>query len=171
MVRRFSNGMRAGVARNEVESQRGYLRLTAPGGRHAEVALGFPSGSMAVGARAMQEGGAFGPWTREQVELFCVDHLLMVEINCIEESLVFDFVFPTTNVGNVGFGDDVKLGITGTEAVMQIVREIIVGFHWEEDALGRSKQSFRSAHEGLQKSLEGKSTEVIMEAMTGHDER
>lgn len=54
---------------------------------------------------------------------------------------------------------------------MQIVREIVMGFHWEEDALGRSKQSFRSAHEGLQKNLEGKSTEVIMEAMTGHDER
>ena len=54
----------------------------------------------------------------------------MMEINCIEKSLVFDFVFPTTNVGNVGFGDDMKLSITGTEAVMQIVREITVGFHW-----------------------------------------
>ena len=77
---------------------------------------------------------------------------LTVEINCNEESITFDFVFPTTNVGNVGFGDDVKLGITGTEAVLQIVREIIVGFHWEEDALGRSKQSYRSAHEALQKN-------------------
>ena len=119
----------------------------------------------------MQEGGAFGPWSREQVELFCVDHLLMVEINCSEEALTIDFVFPTSNVGNVGFGDDVQLGITGTEAVLQIVREIIVGFHWEEDALGRSKQSYRSSHEGLQKNLEGKSTEMIMEAMTDNDER
>lgn len=126
---------------------------------------------MAIGARTMQEGGAFGPWTREQVELFCVDHLLMVEINCNEESITVDFVFPTTNVGNVGFGDNVQLGITGTEAVMQIVREIIVGFKWEEDALGRSKQSFRSSHEGLQKNLEGLTTEKIMEAMTQHDER
>ena len=119
----------------------------------------------------MQEGGAFGPWTREQVELFCVDHLLMVEINCNEESLTFDFVFPTTNVGNVGFGDDVQLGITGTESVMQIVREIIVGFRWEDDALGRSKQSFRSAHESMEKNLEGLSSERMAEAMTGHDDR
>jgi len=170
-LRRLSNGMRIGVAKNDAESQRGHLRITAPGGRHAEKALGFASGSMAVGSRTMQEGGAFGSWSREQVELFCVDHLLMVEINCLEESLIFDFVFPTTNVGNVGFGDDIILGITGTEAVMQIVREIFVGFHWEEDALGRSKQSFRAAHESLQKNLEGKSTEVIMEAMTNHDER
>jgi len=170
-LRRLSNGIRVGVGRNPAESQRGHLRIIAPGGRDAEKRLGFKLGSMAVGSRTMQEGGAFGPWTREQVELFCVDHLLMVEINCNEESLTIDFVFPTSNVGNVGFGNDVQLGITGTEAVLQIVREIIVGFHWEEDALGRSKQSYRSAHESLQKNLEGKSTETIMEAMTDCDQR
>uniref|UniRef100_A0A7S4HUK7 Peptidase M16 N-terminal domain-containing protein n=1 Tax=Odontella aurita TaxID=265563 RepID=A0A7S4HUK7_9STRA len=170
-LRRLGNGVRIGVAQNRAESQRGHLRLVAPGGRDAERRLGFQEGSMAVGARAMQEGGAFGPWSREQVELFCVDHLIMVEINCNEESLVLDFVFPTTNVGNTGFGENMQLGITGTEAVMQILREILVDFHWEEDALGRSKQSFRSAHESLQKNLEGKTTEVIMEGMTGNDKR
>jgi len=170
-LRRLGNGIRVNVAQNPFESQRGHLRLVAPGGREAEKKLGFKEGSMAVGSRAMQEGGAFGPWTREQVELFCVDHLIMVEINCNEESLIMDFTFPTTNVGNVGFGENVKLGITGTEAVMQIVREVLVGFHWEEDALGRSKQSFRSAHESLQKNLEGKTTEMIMESMTQNDKR
>jgi predicted Zn-dependent peptidase len=170
-LRRLSNGIRVGVGQNPAESQRGHLRITAPGGRDAEKRLGFKSGSMAVGSRTMQEGGAFGPWSREQVELFCVDHLLMVEINCSEDSLIIDFVFPTNNVGNVGFGEDLQLGITGTEAVLQIVREIIVGFHWEEDALGRSKQSYKSSHESLQKNLEGLSTEVIMEEITNHDKR
>lgn len=145
--------------------------MVAPGGRDAEKRLGFKNGSMSIGARTMQEGGAFGPWTREQVELFCVDHLLMVEINCHEEGLTFDFVFPTTNVGNIGFGDDVQLGITGTESVMQIVREILVGFKWEEDALGRSKQSFRSSHESLLKNLENLSTERVAAAMTNNDDR
>jgi predicted Zn-dependent peptidase len=170
-LRRLGNGIRIGVAHNPAESQRGHLRLVAPGGRDAEKKLGFKKGTMAIGARTMQEGGAFGPWTREQVELFCVDHLLMVEINCNEESVTFEFVFPTTNVGNVGFGDDMQLGITGTEAVLQVVREIIMGFRWEEDALGRSKQSFRSSHESLQKNLEGLTTERIMEAMTQNDYR
>ena len=170
-LRRLGNGIRVGVASNSAESQRGHLRLVAPGGRDAERRLGFKNGSMAVGSRTMQEGGAFGPWTREQVELFCVDHLIMVEIKCTEEALIFDFVFPTTNVGNVGFGDDVVLGMTGTESVMQILREILVGFKWESDALGRSKQSFRSSHESLQKNLEGLSTERVAEAMTSHDDR
>jgi hypothetical protein len=80
----------------------------------------------------------------------------MVEVDCNEEAVTIDFIFPTSNVGNVGFGDDMKLGITGTEAVLQIVREIIVGFHWEEDALGRSKQSYRSSHESMLKNLEQK---------------
>ncbi|GKY92446.1 hypothetical protein MPSEU_000215100 [Mayamaea pseudoterrestris] len=170
-LRRLDNGIRIGVAQNQAESQRGHLRLVAPGGRDAERKLGFPNGSMSIGARTMQEGGAFGPWTREQVELFCVDHLIMVEIVCSEEALTFDFVFPTTNVGNVGFGDNVQLGITGTESVMQIVREILVGFKWEQDALGRSKQSFRSAHESLDKNLEDLSKELVAEAMTQHDSR
>jgi hypothetical protein len=170
-LRRLGNGIRIGIAYNPHESQRGHLRMVAPGGRDAEKRLGFKKGSLAVGARTMQEGGAFGPWTREQVELFCVDHLLMVEINCNEESFTVDFVFPTTNVGNVGFGDTVQLGITGTESVMQIVREIVVGFKWEEDALGRSKSSFRTTHESLLKNLENLSTERIMESMTGHDDR
>lgn len=170
-LRRLNNGIRVGVSRNDAESQRGHLRLVAPGGRDAEKKLGFKPGSMAVGARTMQEGGAFGPWTREQVELFCVDHLLMVEINCNEENIMIDFVFPTTNVGNTGFGDETQLGIPGTEAVLQIVREILIGFHWEEDALGRSKQSFRTAHDGLQKNLEGLTTEKIMDSLTGHDGR
>jgi predicted Zn-dependent peptidase len=170
-LRRLNNGMRVGIAQNGAESHRGFLRLVAPGGRHAEQRLGLKQGSMSVGARAMQEGGAFGPWTREQVELFCVDHLLMVEINCSEESITIDFVFPTTNVGNTGFGENMELGITGTEATMQIVREILVGFKWEEDALGRSKQSFKSAHDGLQKNLEGLTTERVMESLTNNDNR
>lgn len=95
----------------------------------------------------------------------------MVEINCNEENIIMDFVFPTTNVGNTGFGEEIQLGITGTESVFQIVREILVGFQWEEDALGRSKQSFRNSHDGMQKNLENKSTEMIMEAMTSGDER
>lgn len=37
--------------------------------------------------------------------------------------------------------------------------------------MGRSKQSYRASHESLQKNLEGKSTEAIMEAMTDEDDR
>lgn len=51
--------------KQEHESQRGQVRVTLPGGRQLESILG--SGVVAIGARTMQEGGAFGSWIREQV--------------------------------------------------------------------------------------------------------
>lgn len=58
-------GVRVNVVKQEHESQRGQVRVTLPGGRQLESVLG--KGSVAIGARTMQEGGAFGTWIREQV--------------------------------------------------------------------------------------------------------
>lgn len=44
----------------------------------------------------MQEGGAFATMTREQVELFCIDHHVMVDITAQQDALVFDFQAVTT---------------------------------------------------------------------------
>ena len=47
------------------------------------------------------------------------------------KNIIIDFVFSTTNVGNTGFGDETQLSIPGTEAVLKIVREILIGkMHW-----------------------------------------
>ncbi len=62
-------GIRVNVVKQEHESQRGQVRVTLPGGRQLESILG--PGVVAIGARTMQEGGAFGSWIREQV--CCVD--------------------------------------------------------------------------------------------------
>lgn len=122
--RRLSNGIRLSVLGNSpVETQRGHLRVYVPGGRHAEKVLGLQPGSMSIGSRTMQEGGSFNEWSREQVELFCVDHLIQVEIQCLEDSLVMDFGFPTTVVT----GAD---GLKGTEAALQVVREVLVNYNW-----------------------------------------
>lgn len=65
------------VVKQEHESQRGQVRVTLPGGRQLESILG--SGVVAIGARTMQEGGAFGNWIREQV-CACVCMLCVVII-------------------------------------------------------------------------------------------
>jgi len=70
--------------------------------------------------------------TREEVELFCIDHLVMVDIVAGEESLVFDFMSVTTP----GPGGQV----TGIEAVMQVAHIILTDFKFEEDAFQRAKQ-------------------------------
>ena len=70
-----------------------------------------------MGARTLQEGGAFDPWSREQVELFCVDRLIMVEVTCSEEKITVDFGFPTPPPRSGG--------CSGVEAALQLVHKIL----------------------------------------------
>ncbi len=70
------------------------------------------TGSVLLGSRTMQEGGAFLDMTREEVELFCIDHLVMVEIIATEAALIFDFQTVTKQ------GPSGKL--TGLEASLQV---------------------------------------------------
>ncbi|CAM9843317.1 unnamed protein product [Pylaiella littoralis] len=172
-LRRLSNGIRVNVVKQEHESQRGQVRLTLPGGRLLESVLG--AGAVAIGARTMQEGGAFGNYIREQVELFCIDHLVMVTVEANDEFLYVDLAFPTTKLHGRGTGedatDDIEGGLNGMEAAFQVLHQILSGFVWEEEALKRAKQSFLQSHETLVKSLEGRSTEMLMERMSGGDIR
>eukprot|EP00752_Nemacystus_decipiens_P009435 g8434.t1 len=170
---KIGRGVRVNVVKQEHESQRGQVRVTLPGGRQLESILG--SGVVAIGARTMQEGGAFGNWIREQVELFCIDHLVMVTVEANDEFLYLDLAFPTTKLHGRGMGedgsDDMEGGLNGMEAAFQVLHQILSGFVWEEEALKRAKQSFLQSHETLVKSLEGRSTEMLMDRMSGGDNR
>ena len=66
------------------------------------------------------------------MELFCIDHLVMVDIVATEEALIFDFRSATTP----GPGGEV----TGLEAVMQVLHIILTDFSYEDDAFQRAKQ-------------------------------
>jgi len=165
LSRRLSNGIKMSILGDSpVETQRGHLRVYLPGGRHAEKLLNLQPGSMSVGSRTMQEGGSFNEWSREQVELFCVDHLIQVEIQCLEDSLIMDFGFPTTVVT----GED---GLKGTEAVLQVVREVLVNYNWESDAMQRAKASYKAAYDSQRKSLEQATSASLVERVTGGDDR
>lgn len=66
-MKRLANGIRVNYKVSRAESHRGSMGLKVPGGRMLEDKL--KPGSVAVGTRTMQEGGALGPWSREQVRL------------------------------------------------------------------------------------------------------
>jgi hypothetical protein len=150
---------------SDSESQRGHLRVTVPAGRIAECGK-YKSGALAVGARTMQEGGAMLGLTREQVELFCVDHLIMAEFACNEELLYMDFVFPTSKVTP---GEAV---VSGLEGVMQVLHAVLSGdFLWEEDAFVRAKQAFMQTHEQVKKSMEAAAAEHLLGNMCDGDAR
>mmetsp|Transcript_27617 Transcript_27617/g.35886 ORF Transcript_27617/g.35886 Transcript_27617/m.35886 type:complete len:1126 (-) Transcript_27617:270-3647(-) len=167
VMRKLSNGMKVNMRYSGQESQRGHMRLVVPGGRSLEKIFG--TGAVAIGAKTMQEGGAFGSLSREQVELFCIDHLLMVHIDTNEEYLMLDFLFPTTKRHANGAGREGMEDLSGTEASLQVVHQILTGFVWEEDALARAKAGFMQSHDMLTKSLEGKTTEGLMDKVSNSD--
>jgi len=162
----LGNGARVVVKSLANEAQRGAIRLTAAGGRSIEGILpGIKSGAVMLGARTLQEGGAFAPWTREQVELFCVDRLIMVEVTCTDEALFVDFQFPTPPPRSGGCG--------GLEAALQIAHKILEpgAFVWEADALDRARLGLAQQHETSLKSMEGAAQDALLSTLLDGDER
>jgi len=161
-VSELANGARLLVKRSPHEAQRGALRLTCAGGRDGEANA---DGAAALGSRTLQEGGAFSPWSREQVELFCVDRLIMVEVTCTEEAIVIDFGFPTP-APKTG-------GCSGVEAALQLVHKILApgAFLWEADALERARTGQRQATETSGMSMEGKAQEELLGRVYAGDGR
>ena len=142
------------------------LCLHTTGGRMLE-SRAHP-GAVLLGARAIQEGGAFLDLTREEVELFCIDHLVMVEITATEEAIVFDFQSVTTpGTGRA----DREHQVTGIEAVMQVAHIILTDFKYEPDAFERAKQSFHEQFDSTVKGLESACTESLTYSLTGADNR
>jgi hypothetical protein len=92
--KKLSNGLAVNLVSLNAEPNRANMRLYVPGGRMLESR--DKPGSVLIGARTIQEGGAFLSMTREEVELFCIDHLVMVDIIALEDALVFDFQTVTT---------------------------------------------------------------------------
>ena len=138
-------------------------------------------GAVLVGARTMQEGGAFLGMSREEVELFCIDHLVMVEITASEEALIFDFSSVTTTPsGGDSSGDSEAVttttvsssaGVTGIEAVMQVAHIILTDFTFESDAFERARQGLHEQFDSTVKGLETACTESLTYSLTSGDSR
>lgn len=60
---------------------------------------------------------------QRKVELFCIDHLVMVTVEANDEFLYLDLAFPTTKLHGRGMGedgsDDMEGGLNGMEAAFQ----------------------------------------------------
>lgn len=160
----LGNGARVVMRRLPHEAQRGALRIAAAGGNSLEKTEA-QRGAAALGARTLQEGGAFSPWTREQVELFCVDRLIMVEVTCTDESLFVDFQFPTPAPRTGGCG--------GLEAALQLAHKILEpgAFLWEQDALDRARLGLEQNHDQTLKSMEGYAQDCLLSQLLGDDKR
>ncbi len=143
------------------EPQRFHMRMHVPGGRMKESEA--TAGAVELGARTMQEGGAFLDRSREEVELFCIDHAVAVEVVSCDDGLLFDFSSVTsTGPGGV---------VTGAEAAMQVAHVLLTDFEFEEDAFRRAKQALHEKFDSTSKGLETACLERLTASLTGGDSR
>ena len=140
------------------------VRLYVPGGRLLEA--NGEAGALVLGTRTMQEGGAFSTMSREEVELFCIDHMVSVDIQTKDDALVFDFQSITSPSGSLPEGS-----VSGFEAVMQVLHVILTDFKFEEDAFQRAKQGCLENYDMTVKGLDSACELKIVESSTGGDKR
>lgn len=159
--KRLANGIKVNLKSLGTEPQELHMRVYVPGGRLTE-ARGQP-GSVLLGARTMQEGGAFSRMSREEVELFCIDHAVGVEIQATQEALIFDFHASTM----LGKGRKVS----GAEAIFQVAHIILTDFKWEDDAFLRAKQSYHEEFDSIIKGLETACQESLKYSLSQGDGR
>jgi hypothetical protein len=97
--------------------------------------------------------GAFDNTTREEVELFCVDHNVIVECRCKQDMFVIDFSSATNTPSPVGTNAaDGK--ISGLEAIFQILHILLTDIKIEDSSFQRGKQLMRDNYEMMLKRLE-----------------
>jgi predicted Zn-dependent peptidase len=153
--RRLSNGIPVNYKITKNEARGGVMRLIVGGGRAAEA--DDSKGSVVLGVRTLSEGGRVGNFSREQVELFCVNHLINCSLESTEEFICMEFRF--------------TLRDNGMRAAFQLLHMVLEHSVWLEDAFDRARQLYLSYYRSIPKSLERSTAHKLMLAMLNGDER
>eukprot|EP00268_Persea_americana_P007317 TRINITY_DN1270_c2_g1_i2.p1 TRINITY_DN1270_c2_g1~~TRINITY_DN1270_c2_g1_i2.p1 ORF type:complete len:1245 (-),score=273.98 TRINITY_DN1270_c2_g1_i2:1667-5401(-) len=153
--RRLSNGIPVNYKITKNEARGGVMRLIVGGGRASEDSKS--GGAVVVGVRTLSEGGRVGKFSREQVELFCVNHLINCSLESTEEFICMEFRFTLR--------DD------GMRAAFQLLHMVLEHSVWLEDAFDRAIQVYSSYYRSVPKSLERSTARKLMMAMLNGDER
>lgn len=153
--RQLSNGIRINYKVSQNEAKGGVLRLVVSGGRAKETP--DARGAVIVGVRTLSESGRVDGFSREQVELFCVNHLINCALESTEEFICMEFHF--------------NLRDGGMRAAFQLLHMVIEHNVWLEDAFDRATQLYLSHYRAMPKSLERATAHRLMRAMLKGDER
>ncbi|XP_031474223.1 stromal processing peptidase, chloroplastic isoform X2 [Nymphaea colorata] len=151
----LSNGIPVNYKITQNEAKGGVMRLIVGGGRANETP--DSRGSVIVGVRTLSEGGRVGNFSREQVELFCVNHLINCSLESTEEFICMEFRF--------------TLRDGGMRAAFQLLHMVLEHNVWLEDAFDRARQLYLSYYRAIPKSLERATAHKLMMAMLDGDER
>eukprot|EP00921_Rhytidocystis_pertsovi_P016052 GHVQ01025373.1.p1 GENE.GHVQ01025373.1~~GHVQ01025373.1.p1 ORF type:complete len:960 (+),score=158.95 GHVQ01025373.1:1846-4725(+) len=183
VFRELNNGVKINYKYISTDKDTAFLRVLVPGGRFAnpvasikqhtvsaegnrrEEAEGnrLPLGSLVLGARSVMEGGEIGGYSREQVEMFCSEHLIGVMVDCSDEFITLDFVVPTGIVK--------KGGVSSVESAFQILHSLVRENVFKADAVDRAKSHLTTEYDHYIRDLQAYSVGEIICRMAGNDPR
>ncbi|OEH76328.1 peptidase M16 domain-containing protein [Cyclospora cayetanensis] len=182
----LGNGVKVTVKPLPEERGSVLIRVLMPGGRLGAVmknsrgdassgsleSLKRQSAAMVLGARTMMEGGALGPFSREQIEGFCHERLIGVNIECLDEFLAIDISAPAFAARDADSNRAGSLDRASTlESAMQLLHLIFTNFRFEESAFRRAQQQTLMDYHAYTRDLVGYSLGELIVHMTGRDPR
>ena len=139
--RTLSNGIRVNYKVLDAEPGSAFLRLVIPGGRSRESSEVGPGGigAAAVGLRTIQEAGDVGEWSRKQVELLTMQHLLVYDVEPEVEYMFMDSAFATDG---------------GLRTILEVIHLTLTKPNWDAQALERVKDIYRMFQINTKKNIE-----------------
>lgn len=137
--RSLSNGINVSFLKTGVEPRTVSIRMFFNGGRGLEPDCAV--GAFDLGSKTIQEGGAFRDVSREAMELFCLDHMIMLEVAPREDGLIIDL---KVNIDSIDQNETFTMmnetsSVSNLEAAFQVMHILMTDFKWEESALKRAK--------------------------------
>uniref|UniRef100_A0A7S3YW74 Peptidase M16 N-terminal domain-containing protein n=1 Tax=Lotharella globosa TaxID=91324 RepID=A0A7S3YW74_9EUKA len=153
VMRRLSNGIRVNIKKTLNSPNTVSIAAVSPGGLARETRTN--PAAVKLGVQAIMQGGSFGNYSREMVDLFSMRKLMNINFGVTLESITWDLLAPTETV------DD----------LMQFLMLTYSDLRWNEKAFNSAKDLFQSNWDAVTKSLEMASADMLVRAVANDDAR
>eukprot|EP00466_Bigelowiella_natans_P012244 jgi/Bigna1/34917/e_gw1.7.5.1 len=151
--RRLANGIRVNYKKTDNTPNTISIAAVSPGGLSRET-LENPA-AVKLGVQTIMQGGSFGNYSREMVDLFSMRKLMNINFGVTLESITWDLLAPTETL------DD----------LMQFLMLVYSDLRWNEKAFSSAKDLFHSNYDAVVKSLEMASADMLVRAVASDDAR
>jgi hypothetical protein len=179
----LSNGMRINICSRGAEPCVASLRVILPGGQVSEPQE--HPGAHWLGCKALLEGGGLGNHSKEAVEMFCVDHMLAVDVQSIDDALEIDVGTTHSRDNEVGPSDlpsaahkahghsESTEQISGLEAAFQVVHALLSPglLRWDHVDFDIAKSMLKGDIAHASKDLDTLCRDAIIAQLSRNDSR
>ncbi|GAB5364624.1 hypothetical protein AAMO2058_000985700 [Amorphochlora amoebiformis] len=153
IMRQLSNGIKVNIKQTDNTPNTISIAAVSPGGLSRETTE--HPGSVKLGVQAIMQGGTFGNYTREMVDLFSMRKLMNINFGVNLESITWDLTAPTET----------------TDDLLQFLMLVYSDMRWNQESFESAKELFNSNYDVITKSLEMQTADMLVRAVANDDAR